>query len=231
MRHLIAALLLFAALGVEAEEYKLGEVVDGLACSTDPSVTYAYYLPSRYRVDERFPVIFVFDARRHGAATAEMFRDAAERYGWIVVSSNNTESDSDAEPSVDAIQKTLPDAQRRFAIDPRRIYVAGFSGTAIIAWAVADTTKTVAGMIGCSGRPLPDPRYNVAFNWFGTAGTRDFNYMETHQMDRGLAAAGASHAMEIFEGPHRWAPPDVLRHGIEWMELQAMKAGTRPRDE
>jgi len=92
-------------------------------------------------------------------------------------------------------------------------------------------TKSVAGLIGCSGRPLPEPNYAVSFAWFGTAGTRDFNYIETSQIDRGLAAAGATHRLEICEGTPRWAPQDVLQRGIEWMELLAMKAGTRPRDD
>jgi predicted esterase len=207
------------------------KIVDGIACAADPSITYAYYLPSRYTATQHWPILFVFDPRKRGAFAAELFRDAAERYGWIIVSSNNTESDSDARPSVHAIETMLPDAQKRFSVDTKRIYLAGFSGTAIIAWAVAEVTKRVAGVIGCSGRPLPSPNYSVPFAWFGTAGTRDFNYIETMQIDRGLAAAGGTHRLEIFDGPHRWAPQEVLQRGVEWMELLAMKAGTRTRDD
>lgn len=207
------------------------KIVDGIACAADPSITYAYYLPSRYTTAQRWPVVFVLDPRKRGAFAAEFFRDAAERYGWIIVSSNNTESDAEVKPSVHAIETMLPDAQKRFSIDAKRIYLAGFSGTAIIAWAVADVKKIVAGLIGCSGRPLPDPNYHVPFAWFGTAGFRDFNYIETMQIDRGIAAAGGVHRMENFEGPHRWAPEEVLRRGMEWMEVLAMKAGTRQRDD
>jgi predicted esterase len=231
VRTAIAALLLLVSAAGRGEEYKRGEIVDGVACAANSSITYAFYLPSRYTTSERWPILFVFDPRKRGAFAAELFREPAEQYGWIVVSSNNTESDADAQPSVRAIELTLPDAQKRFSVDAHRIYVAGFSGTAIIAWALADVTKSVTGMIGCSGRPLPDPNYKVSFHWFGTAGNRDFNYLETNEIDRGLAGAGASHRLEIFDGPHRWAPPDFLRQGVEWMELQAMKSGARPRDE
>jgi dienelactone hydrolase len=159
-----------------------------------------------------------------------LFREAAERYGWIVVSSNNTESDTDPRPSVHAIELTLPDAQKRFSVDTKRIYIAGFSGTAMIGWAVADVTKSVAGLIGCSGRPLPQATYRVSFAWFGTAGIHDFNYVETKTLDRGLAAAGSNHRVEFFDGRHRWAPPELLMRAVQWMELQAMRAGTRSRD-
>ena len=227
MRRVIPLLLFLIASGVSADPPK---IVDGIACAADPSITYAYYLPSRYSTDQRWPVVFVFDPRKRGVIAAEFFRDAAERYGWIIVSSNNTESDADAKSSVHAIQTMLPDAQKRFSVDNRRIYLAGFSGTAIIAWAVAEVTKGVAGLIGCSGRPLPYPNYRVPFAWFGTAGFQDFNYIETMQIDRGMAAAGSVHRMENFDGPHRWAPEDVLSRGMQWMEVLAMKAGTRPRD-
>ncbi len=235
---MIAALLLCVApltSEVHAAEtggaaLKRGEVVDGIACASNPSTTYAYYLPARYTTEQRWPILFVFDPRKRGAFAAELFREPAERYGWIIVSSNNTESDAEAQPSVHAIEVTLPDAQRRFAADPHRIYLAGFSGTAIIAWAVADVTKSVAGLIGCSGRPLPQPDYHVPFAWFGTAGDHDFNYLETFEIERGLAAAGGNHRLEIFDGRHRWAPPEFLMHAVEWMELQAMRAGTRERD-
>jgi predicted esterase len=233
VRRLIPLLLLLIASGANAAEGggTPPKIVDGIACAADPSITYAYYLPSHYTTEQRWPIVFVFDPRKRGAVAAEFFRDAAERYGWIIVSSNNTESDADAKPSVHAIETMLPDAQKRFSVDTKRIYLAGFSGTAIIAWAVAEVTKSVAGVIGCSGRPLPAPNYRVPFAWFGTAGDQDFNYIETMQIDRGIAAAGGVHRMENFEGPHRWAPEDLLRRGMQWMEVLAMKAGTRPRDD
>jgi len=138
---LSVAPLTSAALAAEVGGGTQGKIVDGVACAADPSITYAYYLPSRYTADQRWPILFVFDPRRRGAFAAELFRDAAERYGWIIVSSNNTESDAEARPSVHAIETTLPDAQKRFSVDTRRIYLAGFSGTAIMAWAVAEVTK------------------------------------------------------------------------------------------
>ena len=226
-----SAILVFLAAAAAANAAETGGGPQQIACAADPAITYACYLPSHYTPEQKWPILFVFDPRKRGALAADMFHDAAERYGWIIVSSNNTESDADARPSVHAIETTLPDAQKRFSIDPKRIYLAGFSGTAIIAWAVAEVTRSVAGLIGCSGRPLADANYHVPFAWFGTAGDQDFNYIETMTMDRGLAAAGGVHRLELFDGPHRWAPPEILQKGIEWMELLAMKAGTRARDD
>ena len=232
MRRLLLAMVLFATTA-SADEYKLGEIVDGVVCTSDQSVTYAYYLPTAYTTAKRWPVLYVFDPRQRGAFAAGLFREAAEQFGWILISSNNTRSDADMAPNIRALEATIPDAQKRFAIDERRLYTAGFSGTAVLAWALGLSDNRMVGMIGSGGRPVPPdvPEYRVSFDWYGTAGTRDFNYIETYDIDRGLEAAKRGHRVEFFEGGHRWAPPELLKRGVEWLEVQAMKRGLRERDD
>lgn len=232
MRRLFFAFALVATTA-GAHEYKRGEIVDGVVCTSDPAVTYAYYLPTIYTSEKRWPILYIFDPRQRGAFAAGLFRDAAEQYGWILVSSNNTRSDADLAPNIRALEATIPDAQRRFAVDNRRIYAGGFSGGAVLAWALGRTDDRVAGVIGCSGRPIDPnaPEHRVRFDWFGTAGIRDFNYLETLELDRGLTAAKGGHRVEIFDGGHRWAPPEILKRGVEWLEVQAMKRGLRERDD
>lgn len=224
--------LLLAATLQEPDAYERGHVVERLATMRDPSITYAYYLPANYDASKRWPIVYVFDPRKRGAQAAELFRDAAETYGWIVVSSNDTSSAEDWPPNSKAINAMWPDAQRRFSVDTKRIYASGMSGGAIMAWSLAKTTKAVAGVIGCSGR-LADEHDadNVDFAWFGTAGLADFNYNETRLIESKLAAAHAAYRVEIFDGGHRWPPEAMIRDAVEWMELQAMRRGTRARDD
>ena len=70
-----------------------GEIVDPVTTLADSEETYALYLPSNYTSERRRPVLLVFDPRSRGKAAADLFRAAAETYGWVVVSSNNTASD------------------------------------------------------------------------------------------------------------------------------------------
>jgi len=224
-------LLLFAT-AQEPETYERGRVVERLATMIDPSITYAYYLPTNYNVSKRWPIVYVFDPGKRGPLAAELFREAAEANGWIVVSSNDTSSAADWRPNSKAINAMWPDAQRRFSVDTKRIYAAGMSGGAIMAWSLAKTSKAVAGVIGCSGR-LADDRDTdgITFDWFGTAGLGDFNHNETRLIESKLAAAHATYRVEIVEGGHRWPPSPTIREAVEWMELQAMRRGTRARDE
>jgi predicted esterase len=231
MTRRLTLLLLLSGAVLRADELKRGEIVDGNITPSNGAISYAYYLPRDYTPDRAWPVLYVFDPRQRGAFAAGLFRDAAEEFGWILVSSNNTRSDSNTEMNVPALEATLPAARQRFAIDSRREYAAGFSGTAILAWALAATSNELAGIIGCSGRPIEGSGYRIPFLWFGAAGNRDFNYLDTLEIERGLTAAKGAHQLEVFDGAHRWAPPEVLRRGIEWMEIEAMKRGSRGRDD
>src|SRR5262249_15651423 len=66
------------------------------------------------------------------------------------------------------------------------------------------------------------------FPLFGSAGTEDFNYREMRAVDRLMTSP---HRVEVFEGGHTWLPSDMAIRGVEWMEIQAMRNGLRPRDE
>jgi len=228
----LAILILLAVTALRAQPVAKGQIVDRIAAASDAEMTYAVYLPTTYADARKSPVVFVLDPRRRGAFAAELFREAAEEYGWIVISSNNTESDSANAPNARALQAMFTDAPLRFSIDERRIYLAGFSGTANLAFSVAETTKgTIAGVIGCSGwLPQTWKAHDPGFAWFGTAGNLDFNYLETRSIDERLASAKANHRVEFFAGSHRWAPKELLAQGVAWMELQAMRAATRPAD-
>ncbi|HKO54729.1 MAG TPA: hypothetical protein VJ276_02555 [Thermoanaerobaculia bacterium] len=195
-----------------------------VSCASDPSQTYEVRLPPGYTAEKRWPIVYVFDPRRRGAYAADLFADAAAEFGWIVVSSNDTRSDEDSDANARAIRAMWPDAQQRWSVDPRRIYTAGFSGGAILAWQVAKSTKKVAGVIGCSGR-LDDARDadDATFAWFGTAGDEDFNYLETRMIDARLRGP---HEFVSFAGAHQWPPKELLREALAWMEAPKTSAQT-----
>ena len=75
--------------------------------------------------------------------------------------------------------------------------------------------------------PIASRAQSVSFAALRTTGTDDFNYVEMHQLDRKLTSP---HRLAVFDGGHTLPPEDVALEAIEWMELQAMKTGRRPRD-
>ncbi len=222
-------MLLFATVLASAEPER-GKLVENIATRSDATQTYTLYLPTTYDSMKQQPLLFVFDPRGRGTLAAEIFKDAAEQYGWMIISSNQTRSDDDGSANARAVRALMPEINR-YAINPRRVYAAGFSGTAILACAIGIKSKAFAGVIGVGGRLVEDtPPAKFSFAHYGFAGDADFNNREMRVIDELLEREGKTHRFQQFRGEHRWLPPELAREAIEWMELLAMKEQLRARD-
>lgn len=210
-----------------------GTVIETITCQGAPEQRYALYLPSGYRPDRPWPILYAMDARGQGKDVAEILKVGAERYGWIVASSYNTMSDQSIDPNTAALRAMWTDTHGRLAIDDRRAYLAGFSGTVRSAVSLALAAPgTVVGIFGASaGFPFErPPQKDDPFDFFGTFGDRDFNYYEMMGLEKKLAALGLPYRIERFEGTHEWPPSALAARGFGWLELRAMKRGLRAKD-
>ena len=222
------------AISPSLDTLRRGAVTDTVRTLSDTSQTYALYLPSAYDKVHRWPVLFLMDPRGRALVPLRLFRAAAERYGYIVMSSYQTQSDGPIEPNDKAVNAMLGDAQSRLTGDPHRFYFAGFSGTGRLAWYYGySIPDNVAGLIVVgAGLPTPDlllqksvAKTATPFAVFLSVGTTDFNYDEVRALDTKLDAFSIRHHLETFDGTHSWPPESVCTDAIIWMELQAMRDG------
>jgi tetratricopeptide (TPR) repeat protein len=237
MRPALALTLLLAAPAVAAEapasSLPLGRIIDGIRCTAATEESYALYLPKGYTPDRVWPILYILDPGSEGAEATKKFRPGAEKHGWIIASSNNSTSDGPMEPNLKAMRAMWADTHARFRIDDRRVYAAGFSGTVRSCCTLARAAPgTIAGVIGAgAGFPFDrPPQKGDPFVFFGTLGDKDFNWFEIMDLEPRLVESGITHRIEIFDGSHQWPPEALATRALDWMELMAMKAGTRARD-
>ena len=117
-----------------SESLPKGQIVDKVVCAKSPEQSYALYLPSTYDAARKWPILYAFDPGARGRLPVAQFKDAAEKYGWIVVGSNNSRNGSGQ--STDG---TAPGPKR-----PSRPF--SFSRNAF---------KTFSGVIGTSSTRTP----------------------------------------------------------------------------
>jgi predicted esterase len=209
-----------------------GIVLPRQISAAHPDQTYALYLPSNYSSGRKWPVIYAFDPAARGSQPVELMKDAAERYGYVVVGSNNSRNGS-SKVQGEAAQAMFEDTHTRLSLDEHRVYLAGFSGGARVASQIAQNCKCAAGVLlngaGFStGRP---PSRDAVFAVFAAVGNLDFNYPEVTHLDETLEANGFPHFLRYFDGPHQWAPKSVMEEALAWFRLLAMKQATEPRDD
>ncbi len=199
----------------------------------DPGQSYEVYLPAAYDPGEKWPGLFLFDPGGRGGIPVERFRPAAEKFGWILVGSNNSRN-GPWEPIARACLAMWNDVKARFSIDPNRVYAGGFSGGSRVASIFPRVVNHVfSGIIGCGAglsQPLKAADIGPAA-YLGFVGLFDFNYSEMKRLEADLDEAGVLNRLLVSDAGHDWPDPDSCSEALGWMEVLAMKRGLRQKDE
>lgn len=208
------------------ENFTKGQILENVVNSVDANQSYALYLPSTYSSEKKYPVVYIFDAHGSGKLPVSLYKGIAEKYGYILIGSNNSKNGIPWDQTQVIANNLFSDSQERLSINTARIYVLGFSGGARVANALCITNGAIAGAI-CCGAASPaannkDPRSNYTF--LGICGNKDFNYVEMRKYDMiELAGRGVKHAFIEFDGKHEWPSEEVMKEAFLWTELSAMR--------
>lgn len=217
----------------QSDQFAKGQIIEKVTCPGEPAQSYALYLPSNYSPERAWPVLYAFDPQARGKIPVERFKGAAEKYGWILVGSNNSRN-GPMKVAFDASRAIWKDTHERLAIDERQTYFTGFSGGARVAVTLASACHDcVAGVIlsGAGFPPEIKPSAATHFAVFGTTGLDDFNFPELKDLAETLAKAGVANQIEVFPGRHEWPPASLATEAIKWLILQAIKRKIRAPDD
>ena len=218
---------------IPSDDFERGRVLDTVICYDNESYSYALYLPSNYHDSLKWPVIYILEPGARGALATNVFKLAAEKYGYVIACSNDSRNGLFLD-NYKIVEIFTSDVHSRFNIDNKRIYFSGFSGGSRVALSVAVLNSSIAGVIACgaalsSNRELhPDSSHD--FVYIGLVGNRDMNYLEMFDMEEFMTSIGISNSLRIFDGGHRWPPSQTIIEAVEWFELEAMKNGLQPID-
>lgn len=211
-----------------------GRTIDTVRCSKYPGFSYALYLPGNYSETRKWPVIYIFHPGAKGSKGVECFRQVTERYGYILVCSNDSRN-GPLDKSIEAANNVFEDVESRFSVNFNRIYTSGFSGGSRVAALVALSTKRIAGVIGC-GAGLPfvpglQPTKSDSYVYFGLVGNKDFNYYEMFELYQKFDKLGITANLSTYDAGHSLPPSSELQNAVDWLELQAMNKGLLERND
>ena len=227
---LVLCVLLFSYLHLKAQLLP-GVIQDSIICLENPDQSYALYLPSYYDANKIWPVVFIFEPAARGSLPVKLMQEAAEKFGYLLLGSNNSRNGS-WDLVFEAADAMLIDAQQRFNLDTDNFYTSGFSGGSRAAMAIAVLTGSIRGVIGC-GAGLPSnqayyPENGKPFNYVGIVGNRDMNYREHILLKQKLNDLAFNNQLLITDTGHQWPDKEVFLRAFSWLELMQIKQGIRP---
>lgn len=230
MRFSALFILFFIAQGFPQEAaFKRGEIIDSIPVIGTTNNTFALYLPNAYDSLKPSAIIFVFDPGGRGITGIKPFLASAEKYNYILVCSNNAKN-GPYDSNFKITNHLFNYIFSIFSIDERRIYVSGFSGGARLATAIAVSSGSIQGVVGCGagfgGLPYV-PTAQSKFSYVGLVGDRDMNYQEMIKIKTWLDSQPIKGEVFIFEDDHKWPPPEQLLRAFGWLELQAYEKGIK----
>jgi hypothetical protein len=214
-----------------ADDFEPGKVIPRVICKNEVNYSYALYLPKSYSKENKYPVVFAFDAHAKGSKPVELFSEMAEKYGYILVGSNNSQNGVKSEESLHIYDVLYNDVMTRLSVDDKRLYTAGFSGGSRVASSVAIFKGGITAVIGCSaGFPSLKEGIKQKFDFIGFVGDEDMNYLEMARLDKDLQQAGYRHQLVVFKGKHDWPTKEVIQDAFIFTEANAMKDLKKPVD-
>src|ERR1051325_6562087 len=213
------------------ENFEKGKVLNPVFVKDDSSKSYALFIPTNYSTDKRSPVIYFFDPHAGGHIPIDKYKDIAERYGYIIIGSNNTENGMKMEVTNQVIRQVMSDASARMNIDPQRIYTCGFSGGSRVASNFAITNGGVNAVVACGAGLGTKQPPKQKFGFLGVAGNEDFNYTELKALDKQLSGTDWSHFFLEFDGKHEWPPVETMEEAFLWLELNAIHDGLETKND
>ncbi|MBC7863152.1 MAG: hypothetical protein IAF38_09270 [Bacteroidia bacterium] len=214
------------------QELPKEKIIEKVICDNDPRFSYALYLPKNYNEKELYPLLFLFDAHAKGTLPLEKYKTLADEFGFMLACSNESKNGIASALYEEIKTAALEDLKQKVRVDPKRIYLGGFSGGARVAINLTVADPSIAGVLSNSAgfEPSRAPlRNEMAI--IGLTGNEDFNWMEQNKTERSLDAYLFPHYLVEFDGKHAWAPEAAMKRALVFLDCAAKRKGSTSKNE
>jgi pimeloyl-ACP methyl ester carboxylesterase len=171
----------------------------------DASLSFALYVPSNYVANKKAPVLVLFDPHGDGSYPLNMYKSLADRYGYLLVGSNDSKNGNDRDLTARIISQTLISIYQLLPVDSQRIYAGGFSGGGRVAAMMAMGPNNIQGLVTCgAGFPANMWTSSPPSIVLGIAGNKDPNLNEVVKFVPADERLRTRYQLVRTETKHEW---------------------------
>ncbi|MEO0526947.1 MAG: hypothetical protein AAFZ89_06960, partial [Bacteroidota bacterium] len=214
-------------MGVAQRTFETGKIIDSILVSNSTNETFTLYLPSSFDQSALSPILIIFEPGGRGKIGINAFVEASEKYGHILVCSNDAKN-GPYERNFNIANRLFAHVFSNFNVGENQIYLAGFSGGARLASAIAAITDKMTGVIACgagfSNVYAHRPTYQD-FSYVAICGNRDMNYREIINVKGYLDKLNFDHTLITYEGNHSWPSSEQILKAFDWLNIRSHVKG------
>lgn len=188
--------------------------------------TYFYYIPASLKPGKRAPLIFYTGSGGGSAGTVKRMVEGAEICGWIAACSVESKNAVDNAQCVVHSERCVKHLIATQPVDPERLYFAGNSGGARVAYKNSKKLEG-AGVLAIIAGAQKDEMVKSK-HYFMISGSTDYNRYDT---SGSFAELRKTAALRFHPGAHADGPDWMVTEGIVWLETAwRQKQGTPPAE-
>lgn len=210
---------------------KKGVIVDSLVVNDSISESFALYLPRKFQVSGKWPLLAVFDMKGNGKKGISKFKNVADSMGYVVVGSNAIHDSISLSENILRTKRLLDHVLNLLPIHTDRIYAVGEKSGGRFANLVPIFLKDVAGALSIDAALTNAELLNTKnpFQFIAMVERGNFNYPPLLQDERALNAAKFPNAMLVRDSA-KVKGTSSLHRALVYFDLMAMARGNRSKD-
>ncbi len=201
-----------------------------ISLSPDPQIIEeepcVIYVPSQIDFNKKYPLVIALSPNADAQKLIHTLEKAAEENQWIVYASKRFRNGVAMDKQLREICSILDWVLTNLPVDESKIIAAGFSGGGMGAHAFSyHFPDTVSGVIVNTGMMHKTYRDENSREFYPEkkmavflASPTDFRYEDMKHDRRFLQELGWETAWIEFAGGHRYAPPDMWDHALQWLQ-------------
>ena len=204
-----------------------GAITDGIQVNDTLTETFAVYLPSNFEVSKPWPALFVMDMKGRGRQAISIFREAAEKEGYLVIGSNDVNDSVSLAENVKRVARLFRSATTLLPIHKNRAYTGGIGDGARFASVLPSIFSKFEGVLSC-GAALGNAEVVSAknpFHFIGVVSTMDYSYVDLLVDEKLLNTLKIPNQIIVFEGDTTMPRTEDLATALQFFTLSAIPKG------
>ncbi len=227
---LCASLLALSSYSQEMR-IKKGIIVDSLKVHDSIPDSYALFLPQRFEMKGKWPLLAVFNMK--GDVKRQMFKytTLAEKYGYVVVGYNSVRDTVSLSENMIRTKRVLDHLISIFPINKSRIYTAGKGAGGRFANLVPIFLKDIEGTVVENAALANVELLNAKnpFQFVGIVAKENYNYFTLLKDEKVFNSLKFPNSLLVSNTDETDTAPK-LEKALRYFNLSAMAKGNMPKD-